>query len=232
MGQGRTRALRLVLILIRSITGSRQHRPTRSPWLIVRCHSALSVASARMRGMSIEMQLRAMPESEIREDWAWLEEFMGAARDSDRFQAERQAGIAELVERNFPALHEVYEAAYTLQGSRAWELPVFGGSPVYHATYDQPPFLILRPAQVREVADFLAAVSFDDLWEATRPKVLPPFSATTRLRTRAGSSPTTRTCRPSTPGPSPRGTPPSRPSGTEPQSSPRSVVPSGYADGC
>ncbi|GGN76490.1 hypothetical protein GCM10011579_057640 [Streptomyces albiflavescens] len=126
--------------------------------------------------MSIEMQLRAMPESDIREDWAWLEELMGAARDFDRFQAERRAGIAKLVERNFQELHEVYEAAYTLQGSRAWELPVFGGSPVYHATYAQPPFLILRPAQVREVADFLAAVSFGDLWEAARRKVLPPFS--------------------------------------------------------
>ncbi|WP_327249695.1 DUF1877 family protein [Streptomyces sp. NBC_01320] len=65
----------------------------------------------------------------------------------------------------------------TPQGSHDWELPVFGGDPVYHATYNQPPFLILRPAQVRDVADFLAAVSFDDLWEVARPKVLPPFSA-------------------------------------------------------
>ncbi|MFE5483393.1 DUF1877 family protein [Streptomyces sp. NPDC056527] len=127
--------------------------------------------------MSIEMQLRAMPESEIREEWAWLDEFMGAAGDFDRFQAERQAGIAEVVEYHFPALHTVYEGACTPQGPHDWELPVFGGSPVYHATHGQPPFLILRPDQVREVADFLAAVSFDDLWEAARPKVLPPFSA-------------------------------------------------------
>ncbi|MEV0691052.1 DUF1877 family protein [Streptomyces sp. NPDC050388] len=171
--------------------------------------------------MSIKMQLRAMPESEIREDWAWLEEFMGAAGDFDRFQAERRAGTAEVVEYHFPALHEVYEAAYTLQGSPDWELPVFGGSPVYHATHDQPPFLILRPAQVREVADFLAAVSFDALWDAARPKVLPPFSAFDEAEVKGWFPPTTPTCRPSTPGPSPRGTPSSRPSGTEPQSSPR-----------
>ncbi len=130
-----------------------------------------------MHGMSIEMQLHAMPESEIRDDWAWLAEFMGDAGDFDRFQAERQAGIAEVVEYHFPALHQVYKAAYTPQGSHDWELPVFGGDPVYHATHNQPPFLILRPAQVREVTDFLAAVSFDDLWEVARPKVLPPFSA-------------------------------------------------------
>ncbi|MEU4037836.1 DUF1877 family protein [Streptomyces collinus] len=126
--------------------------------------------------MSIEMQLRAMPESEIREDWAWLEKFMGDAGDFDRFQAERRDGIAEVVEYHFPALHEVYRAAYTLQGSQDWELPVFGGSPVYHATHNRPPFLILRPVQVHEVASFLTAVSFDDLWETARPKVLPPFS--------------------------------------------------------
>lgn len=48
---------------------------------------------------------------------------------------------------------------------------------MYHATHNQPPFLILRPAQVREAADFLAAASFDDLWKAARAKVLPPFSA-------------------------------------------------------
>ncbi|MFF2410982.1 hypothetical protein [Streptomyces sp. NPDC058092] len=47
--------------------------------------------------MSIKMQLRAMPESEVREDWAWLENFKGEAGDFDRFQAERQAGIAEVV---------------------------------------------------------------------------------------------------------------------------------------
>ncbi|MGW3660004.1 DUF1877 family protein [Streptomyces sp. NPDC005151] len=127
--------------------------------------------------MSIEMQLRAMPESEIREDWTWLEEFMGAAGDFDRFQAERRAGIAEAVEYHFHALHEVYAAKYARQGPHDWELPVFGGSPVYHATYDRPPFLILRPAQVCEAARFLAAASFDDLWEAARPKVLRSFSA-------------------------------------------------------
>ncbi|MFD5446806.1 MULTISPECIES: DUF1877 family protein [unclassified Streptomyces] len=127
--------------------------------------------------MSIEMQLRAMPESDIREDWAWLDEFMGDVGDVDRFQAECRDGIAEVVESHFPALHEVYRAAYAPQGSPDWELAVFGGSAVYHATHRRPPFLILRPVQVREVASFLAAVSFDDIWEAARPKVLPPFSA-------------------------------------------------------
>lgn len=55
---------------------------------------ALSVASARMRCMSIEMQLRTMPESEIREDWTWLEEFMGNAGDFDRLSRYRAAIVA------------------------------------------------------------------------------------------------------------------------------------------
>ncbi|MFE7213614.1 DUF1877 family protein [Streptomyces sp. NPDC057611] len=125
--------------------------------------------------MSIKMQLRAMPESAIRENWTWLEEVMGDALD--RFQAERRAGIAEAVPYHFHALNKVYAAAYTPHGSHDWELPVFGGSPVYNATDNQPPFVIARPSEVREAGDFLAAASFDDLWAAARPKVLPPFSA-------------------------------------------------------
>ncbi|WP_067280148.1 DUF1877 family protein [Streptomyces jeddahensis] len=125
--------------------------------------------------MSINMQLRATPESEIREDWTWLAEFMGGALD--HFQDELRAGIAEMVEYHFHALHEVYRAAYEPQGSWEWELPIFGGSPVFEATRDHPPFVILRPAVVREAADFLTTASFDDLWEAARPTVLPPFSA-------------------------------------------------------
>jgi hypothetical protein len=127
--------------------------------------------------MSVEMQLRAVPESEIRENWDWLEQFMGAACEDERFQEERQAGIAEAVEYHFHALHEVYAAAHTPTGPQTWELPVFGGSPVHCADHSRPPFVILRPAHVREAARFLATVSFDDLWEAARPKVLPPFAA-------------------------------------------------------
>ncbi|MGW3626535.1 hypothetical protein [Streptomyces sp. NPDC000880] len=44
--------------------------------------------------MSIEMQLRTMPESEIREDWTWLEEFMGNAGDFDRLSRYRAAIVA------------------------------------------------------------------------------------------------------------------------------------------
>ncbi|MFD4977642.1 DUF1877 family protein [Streptomyces sp. NPDC058424] len=125
--------------------------------------------------MSIKMQLRAMSESEIREEWTWLEEVMGDALD--RFQAERRAGIAEAVPHHFHALNEVYAAASSQRGAEDWELPVFGGTPVYHAANSQSPFVIARPTEVREAANFLAAASFDDLWEAARPKVLPPFSA-------------------------------------------------------
>ncbi|MGW0465706.1 hypothetical protein ACWDX6_10590 [Streptomyces sp. NPDC003027] len=96
--------------------------------------------------MSIETQLRAMPESEIREDRAW-EEFTGAAGESDRFQAVREAGIAAAVEHHFPALHTVYTTAYTPEDARTRALPVSGGAPVHHPTHDRPPFLILRPTR-------------------------------------------------------------------------------------
>jgi hypothetical protein len=95
-----------------------------SGWMAGR---ALSVVSARMRGVSLEMHLRAMPESEIREGWTWLEEFMGDAGDSERFQAERRAGIAEAVEYHFH-LHEVCAAVHTPQCPFDWEPPVFGGT--------------------------------------------------------------------------------------------------------
>lgn len=37
---------------------------------------------------------------------------MGEAGDLDRFQTEREAGIAAAVEDHFPALHEIHTTAY------------------------------------------------------------------------------------------------------------------------
>ncbi|WP_405890129.1 YfbM family protein [Streptomyces sp. NBC_00133] len=128
--------------------------------------------------MSFHMHLRAIRETEIQDDYSWLEEFMEAAW-SDRWEAERDAGIAHAIEKDFGPVHELHTAAATLvdddPGSRKCELPVYGGRPVYHPSHDQPPFVLLTAAEVREAADFLTTASFDALWAAAGAKIAAPY---------------------------------------------------------
>lgn len=92
--------------------------------------------------MSFHMHLRAIRETEVQDSYSWLEEFMEAAW-SDRWEAERDAGIAHAIEKDFGPVHEFHTAAATLgdddPGSWKCELPVYGGRPVYHPSHDQPP---------------------------------------------------------------------------------------------
>ncbi|MFF4694427.1 DUF1877 family protein [Streptomyces chattanoogensis] len=127
--------------------------------------------------MSFHMHLRAVPDSEVRLDYAWLEEFMGAAWDWDVHQAEYQAGIASSIEKDFRSVHELYAAGRGLPEGRdgVWELPIFGGGIVYHPDDKQPPFVHLPPDTVRQASAFLADVSFDALWEAAGPKLHTAF---------------------------------------------------------
>ncbi|MCX4791170.1 MULTISPECIES: DUF1877 family protein [unclassified Streptomyces] len=127
--------------------------------------------------MSFHMHLRSVQNSEVRLDYAWIEEFMGAAWDWDARQAEYKAGIAESIEKDFSSVHELYEAGSDLSGGRggAWELPIFGGDIVYHPADEQPPFLHLPPDTVRRASAFLADVSFDVLWEAAGPELHTAF---------------------------------------------------------
>ncbi|MGW0579592.1 DUF1877 family protein [Streptomyces sp. NPDC002920] len=127
--------------------------------------------------MSFHMHLRAVQNSGIRLDYAWLEEFMGAAWAWDVRQTEREAGIAESIEKDFSSVHELYEAGSGLSEGRGgtWELPIFGGDIVYHPDDEQPPFVHLTPDTVRRASAYLADVSFDLLWEAAGPKLHTAF---------------------------------------------------------
>ncbi|MGW8397070.1 DUF1877 family protein [Streptomyces lydicus] len=89
--------------------------------------------------MSIHMHMRAVAEPEIRDDHTWLAAFMRTAWEN----------------------HPAADAA------KSWELPIYGGRPVAHsadADPSDPPLGILDPPGVSQAADFLASVSFDELW--------------------------------------------------------------------
>jgi hypothetical protein len=127
--------------------------------------------------VSFHMHLRAVRDSEVRLEYAWLMEFMGAAWDWDVRHAEFDAGIANSIEKDFSSVHELYEAAGGLPEGRngTWELPIFGGDLVYAPDDRQPPFVHLVPDTVRRASAFLTDVSFDVLWEAAGPKLHAAF---------------------------------------------------------
>ncbi|MEV6209302.1 DUF1877 family protein [Kitasatospora sp. NPDC051914] len=116
--------------------------------------------------MSYHMHLRAVRESEVRKEYAWLEEFMAAAWGWDVHPAECAAGVAKSFEKDFGLVHELYEAAAGRPegAGGAWELPVYGGDVVRHPTDAQPPFAHLTPGATQRASAFLTDVPFDALW--------------------------------------------------------------------
>ncbi|MFF4231319.1 DUF1877 family protein [Streptomyces sp. NPDC001820] len=128
--------------------------------------------------MSFHMHLRAIRETEIQDGYSWLEEFMGPAW-YDHWEAERDAGIAHAIEKDFGPVNELYAPVSALtddrRGSRECDLPIYGGRPVYHPAHARPPFVILTAAETRNAADFLTTASFDALWETARAKITSPY---------------------------------------------------------
>ncbi|MFR9797708.1 DUF1877 family protein [Streptomyces sp. MS06] len=117
--------------------------------------------------LSIHLHLRATAESEIRDDHTWLAAFMAEAWDNH--PDEYAAGVADSIEKVFNSVHDLHAAAEALGAGvgSAWTLPVFGGRPVaYGADADPsgPPLMLLESRGVSQAADFLTAVSFDELW--------------------------------------------------------------------
>ncbi|MEU6063160.1 MULTISPECIES: DUF1877 family protein [Streptomyces] len=117
--------------------------------------------------MSIHLHLRAVAESEIRDDHTWLAAFMSEAWDNH--PDEYAAGIADSIEKVFNSVNDLYAAADVLHADvdKPWALPIYGGRPVAHsadADPSNPPLMILEPPGVSQAADFLATVSFDELW--------------------------------------------------------------------
>jgi hypothetical protein len=116
--------------------------------------------------VSFHMHLRATTSNEAPEDFSSLRDVMWAAWEDH--QQEFAAGIAESIEKDFGHLHKLYTmgADESDATNAASTLPIFGGRHIPSPTKDQPPFVILNPAEVRGAADFLMTVSFDERWRA------------------------------------------------------------------
>ena len=129
--------------------------------------------------MSFHMHLRAIRETEIQDDYSWLEEFMEAAW-SDRWEAERDAGIAQPSKRtsalstSSTPRRDIRRRTTPNRGSvncRSTEADLS-----YHPSHDQLPFVLLTAAEVGEAADFLTTASFDALSGGRgRPRSLRPY---------------------------------------------------------
>ncbi|MBN0046506.1 DUF1877 family protein [Streptomyces actuosus] len=127
--------------------------------------------------MSIRLHLRAVAESEIRDDHTWLAAFTSEAWDNhpDAYAA----GSAASIDKIWNSVDRLYAAARVLEADagKPWTLPIYGGRPVAHsadAALPDPPLMILEPQGVSRAADFLARVSFDELWNVTGAELVGP----------------------------------------------------------
>ncbi|WP_329127792.1 DUF1877 family protein [Streptomyces sp. NBC_01465] len=108
-----------------------------------------------------------MPENELRDDYAWLEQTMWDALD--RFPEESALGISAVLEKSHDQMARIYRCART--GTELEDLPVFGGRPVFDPGESLPPILILGPEDVGRAAEFLAGTSFTALWPDAKSEV-------------------------------------------------------------
>ncbi|UXY32891.1 YfbM family protein [Streptomyces sp. HUAS TT20] len=127
--------------------------------------------------MSIHLHLRAVAESEIRDDHTWLAAFMSEAWDNH--PDEYAAGIADSINKVWGTVNDLYAAADVLDtdADEPWTLPIYGGRPVPHsadADPSNPPLMLLEPPGVSQAAAFLATVSFDQLWNVAGGKIMGP----------------------------------------------------------
>ncbi|MGW0082268.1 DUF1877 family protein [Streptomyces sp. NPDC003393] len=125
--------------------------------------------------MSIHMHLRAVAESEVRDDHTWLAAFMWEAWES--LSDEYATGIAVSVDKVWGSIHDLYAAADVLDADsgEVSALPIYGGRPVAHsvdADPSNPPLGILESPGVSQAAVFLARVSFDELWNVASAKLV------------------------------------------------------------
>lgn len=127
--------------------------------------------------MSIHLHFRAVVESEIQDDHTWLAAFMSEAWDNH--PDEYAAGITTSINKAYDSVNDLYAVADLLDtdAGKPWALPIYGGRPVPHgagADPSNPPMMLLEPPEASRAADFLATVSFDDLWNAAGAKLIWP----------------------------------------------------------
>ncbi|MEU3659643.1 DUF1877 family protein [Streptomyces sp. NPDC032940] len=125
--------------------------------------------------MSIHLHLRAVAESEIQDDHAWLAEFMWEAWE--KHAEEYASGVAESIDKVWDAVNGFYAASDALPTGtgKLWSLPIYGGRPVPHSAGtdpSDPPMMLLEPSGVSQAAGFLAGVCFEELWRAAGAKLV------------------------------------------------------------
>ncbi|MGW6394482.1 DUF1877 family protein [Streptomyces sp. NPDC055103] len=118
--------------------------------------------------MSIHLHFRAVAASEIQDGHTWLAAFMSEAWD--RHADEYAAGVTASLAKVWDSVNDLYAAADVpgADADKPWTLPIYGGRPVAHhadADLHDPPMMLLDPPEVSRAADFLATVSFDELWQ-------------------------------------------------------------------
>ncbi|MGW5423701.1 DUF1877 family protein [Streptomyces sp. NPDC003943] len=120
----------------------------------------------------MHLHFRAAAETEIRDDYPWLVDFMGRAWEA--IEAEYAAGVADAIEKDFGRLHELYERT----GHPDAFLPVFGGGPPAATPTDvapHPPLMLMPPSEVAGAAAFLTGLAWDDFWSREGERVRASF---------------------------------------------------------
>lgn len=121
--------------------------------------------------MSFHLHLRAVAELDICDDHGWLAAFMLAAWRE--IQTEFAAGIADAIEKDFDLVNDLYSTVRVIDNDSGgdWKLPIYGGRAVAQEENPDPPLMLLDPFDVKRTAQFLASISFDELWGIARGKV-------------------------------------------------------------
>ncbi|WP_460068742.1 DUF1877 family protein [Streptomyces sp. YKOK-I1] len=129
--------------------------------------------------MSAYLGFRAVPPSALRNSAIWLRRLF-----DDRRRAVALRDGVDRVDRDQRFLYGDTPPEHVDAGPGAYA--VLGGGRVYSADEREPPFLLLTAAQTAQVAEYLAAADFDELWRPARAELLPRHGGPAReSRTRA-----------------------------------------------
>ncbi|WP_145910507.1 DUF1877 family protein [Kitasatospora viridis] len=108
--------------------------------------------------MSMHLQFQSAPAAELRSDEAWLTEYMLRI-----WREDGPTPHGHSMDSDFICLQELYDGATGFPAGAA-SLAINGGQPVGDPAEAEVPLVLLTADAVRTAAEFLAAVSFEQLW--------------------------------------------------------------------
>lgn len=111
--------------------------------------------------MGYDLQVQAVSAAESEKGAEHLSAFM-----TERWHAyqDHASDIRFTISKSFIQLDELYRTASHLAAGDAAGLPMGGGQPVL--PFGDPVMTLMEPGDVRRAAEFLAAHTFEELWEA------------------------------------------------------------------